>query len=124
MSAWSKYVELREEDGKVRAFRTNYTTIRWREIKIPDWPKDGVNIREWLDFLSLYELEAFRQFYLDKWIWETGDAGQARMIALVENTIDEASPGHPDSPLQQGRTTFDLKHIRQMAIAPTESFEV
>lgn len=115
MSSWSKYVELREEEGKVRAFRTGYTTLGKREIQIPNWPRDGVNIREWLDFLSLYELEAFRQFYLDKWTWETGDAEQARMISLVKNTIDQAVPGHPDSPLQQGRTTFDLKHIRQMS---------
>ena len=118
MSKWSSHVELREENGEVRAYKTN-TTFN-REIEIPSFPREGVDMQEWMGFMSLDALEAFRQFYTDKWTWDEDDERYRRVLDVVEPEIDKRAdqvsltPHQRAMAQQQGRVTFDLAHIRQM----------
>lgn len=63
----SSNIELREVKGTVRAFRLS----DGREIPIPTLPNDH-DFVDWAIYLTMDELEASRQYYLDRWNWESG----------------------------------------------------
>ncbi len=111
MSAWASQVELRDESGEVKAYRAE----DGREIPVPEFPKPQADVQEWMDFMSLDALEAFRQVYVDKWTWEADNDDYLLLVERVSAEIDwRASQVHLQPQAQQGRTTFDLEHIRQM----------
>lgn len=114
MSKWSNKIELREENGIMRAFRTR----DGREVPIPKFPKPDVDMVEWLVHLSLDDLEAARQYYIDRWTWDSNEPRYLDLVALIVSEIAERHP-LPDklagvtNTLQQqlddwGRTTLDL----------------
>jgi hypothetical protein len=86
MSDWSDHIELRGRD-EVKAFRTS----DGREIPIPTIPnefrKTGNGLAEWLDHLTLDELEAARQFYWDRWNWKSGLESDRHLSNLLDTTI-------------------------------------
>ena len=110
MSVWASQVELRDESGEVRAYRTQ----DGREISIPKFPRPDVSLQEWMDFMSLDALEAFRQVYMDKWTWETDNDDYRLLVDRVASEIDSRAARTSNPQAQQGQTTFDLEHIRQM----------
>ncbi len=87
MSDWSDHIELRGEND-VKAFRTS----DGREIPIPklfplEFRKTGNGLAEWIDHLTLDELEAARQFYWDRWNWESGLESDRHLSNLLETKI-------------------------------------
>ena len=116
MSAWSRHIELRQESGETKAYRTS----DGREIPIPNSPREGVNMKEWMDNMSLDALEAFLQALWDRWTWDTGTDSDVALAKRVELEIDKRatqvglSPHQKAMAQQQGRVTFDATHIRQM----------
>ena len=83
MSGWANHIEIRQENGEYRATRTD----DGMEIQIPSWPKPGADIEDWLSFMPLDSLEAFRQVYWDKWTWDSDKPEYRDMAALVESHI-------------------------------------
>lgn len=88
MSDWSGRIELRNVGGETRAFRTSDE----REIPIPkllppELRKTGNGLMEWLELLTLDELEAARQFYWDKWNWDSGLDSDRLLSGIIETKI-------------------------------------
>ena len=100
MSFWANEIELREESGSIRAYRTRDN----REIPIPSFPRPTVDMFEWLTYLSTDALEAARQYYLDHWTWDTNEERYLVLVAHIASEIDERAP--PWS--RPGRTTLDF----------------
>ena len=94
MSTWASEVELREENGTMRAYRIRDN----REIPIPKYPKPGADMHEWLVHLSMDELEAARQFYLDKWTWDEDSERYPALVALVASELSFRLPWPPGTP--------------------------
>lgn len=117
MSMWSERVEIREESGRVRA----YNTSTGREITVPNFPKEGADLREWLSFMSLDAMEAFRQVYQDKWTWDDNSEENRRVLDCVADAIDSRVHQLDGNirkmglkpQAQQGRVTVDLARRAQ-----------
>ena len=70
MIDWSPNIELREVNGETRAIRLSDE----RDIPIPKFPDETErDFVEWLQYLTLDELEAARRYYMDHWNWESGN---------------------------------------------------
>lgn len=76
-------IELREENGKLRAFREDGV-----EISIPAPPTYPDMMNEWLRGLSLDVLDAARQFYFERWNWETGCPKDLELHRLCETALN------------------------------------
>lgn len=84
MSDWSDHVELRGKDDNVKAFRTT----DGREVPIPKFLHENSNeLFEWLEHLTLDELEAARQFYWDRWNWKSGLDSDRLLSNIIETKI-------------------------------------
>jgi hypothetical protein len=83
MSRWSNEIELRDENGTMHA----YSVRNNREIPIPKYPKQNADMFAWLTNLSLDELEAARQYYLDRWTWDEDSERYAALVALVASEL-------------------------------------
>lgn len=70
MTGWSADIELREVGGETRAIRLS----DGRDIPIPKFPDEkDKDFVEWLQYLTLDELEASRKYYMDHWNWDSGN---------------------------------------------------
>jgi hypothetical protein len=73
------FVELREENGKVRAY-----DAKGKEVRIPSFPKSKASLNEWLHGCSPRVLEAARLYYHDKWLWDSGDDKYRDLVRDIE----------------------------------------
>ena len=106
MRSWAKHIELREESGKVKAYRVSDGL----QIFIPALPSRIEQLKDWLNYMSIDALEASRQFYQDQWNW---DDDSSDINAIIESLEDEIQNRLMPRPMQQDRTTLDFTHIRQ-----------
>jgi len=86
-------VELREENGTIRAYHAD-----GREIPIPSYPKSGTNTSEWLRGLSPAALEAARMYYMDKWTWDEDSEKYRFLVDLIVSYVrSHSSVGYQGS---------------------------
>jgi hypothetical protein len=69
---------------------------------------------EWLDHLTLDELEAARKFYWDRWNWESGWDSDKLLSNIIETKISYRvyklkMKGQQINPALDGRVTLDLR---------------
>ena len=115
MSDWSDHIELRDVKGETRAFRTS----DGREVPIPkvlppEERKPGNGLLEWLDHLTLDELEAARKFHWDRWNWESGLDSDRLLSGIIETKIHYRvyklkMQEKQMQPVLDGRVTLDLR---------------
>ena len=73
------FVELREENGKVRAY-----DAKGKEVRIPSFPHSKADLNEWLRGCSPSVLEAARLYYHDKWLWDSGEDKYRDLVRDIE----------------------------------------
>ncbi len=101
---WSDRIELRGTGDDVRAFRTT----DGREIPIPKFPEESnKDFVEWIQYLSLDELEAARQFYMDHWNWETGNPDDRWISDVIGSELDRRLGVYER---YEGRTILNLSN--------------
>ena len=100
MNEWSANIELREVAGETRAIRLS----DGRDIPIPKFPDESDrHFVEWLQYLTLDELEASRKYYMDHWNWESGKVDD-RYISDVIGLEIELRLGQ----ISRNRATLEL----------------
>lgn len=72
-------IELREENGKVRAH-----DAKGKLVSIPSFPKSDTNLNDWLRGCSPSVLEAARLYYYDKWLWDSGETKYRDLVRNIE----------------------------------------
>jgi len=72
-------IELREENGITRAYNAE-----GEEVCVPSPPESAADLNGWLHACSPSVLEAARQYYHDKWLWDSGDD---KLSALVNDIV-------------------------------------
>jgi len=72
-------IELREENGKVRAYN-----VKGELVPIPSFPHPKANMSEWLRGCSPSVLEAARLYYYDKWMWDSGEDKYRDLVEQIE----------------------------------------
>jgi hypothetical protein len=83
MSGWSNRIELREENGIINAYNDDEKQVAIREC--PGSDADD----EWFITWSFDELEAARQYYLDKWTWDEDLAEYKSFAETLETIINK-----------------------------------
>lgn len=73
------FIELREENGKMRAY-----DAKGKEVRIPSFPTAKADLNEWLHGCSPSVLEAARQYYYDKWLWDSGEDKYRDLVRDIE----------------------------------------
>lgn len=72
-------IELREENGKMRAY-----DAKGKLVSIPSFPKSNTKLSDWLRGCSPSVLEAARLYYYDKWLWDSGETKYRDLVASIE----------------------------------------
>ena len=72
-------IELREENGIIRAY-----DAKGEEVCIPSPPESEADLNKWLHACSPSVLEAARQYYYDKWLWDSGDIRHRDLAGHIE----------------------------------------
>ncbi len=104
MNEWSANIELREVDGETRAVRLS----DGRDIPIPKFWGQDKDFVEWLQYLTMDELEVSRKYYMDHWNWESGKF-KDRYISDVIGLEIELRLGQ----ISRDRVTLELYRMSQ-----------